>query len=139
MIATVLLYVSCHTDSAADPPEAGLSDAEIADFIERARMCVHAPGLDAVKPGACLSRAAVLECELPGGGKLTCLSSDPTGCPGAEWNLRPMNCRNLCNANEYGVSCPSLDPNGKTPPPEGCRLGGPMTRPGQSYCCPCRE
>jgi hypothetical protein len=88
--------------------------------------------------GACRNASRFfLSCQASGGGTESCLSNDPTRCPGD--TLDASGCRDQCQEDEYAIVCGSIGPssNGASPTPAGC--GPPFITPAgiAFYCCPC--
>ena len=90
----------------------------------------------------CRVAHALLSCEGSNGTSASCISNDPTQCPGP--NPQPgvsFTCTNQCNAGEYAATCGGVGPQSgpSAQPPTDCRNMG--VNPGgiSYYCCPCGD
>lgn len=85
--------------------------------------------------GSCRSDRRLLECKLPGGGGMTCLSESCAEDP----SFRPDRCEDLCEPDELAASCGGIGPNAGSNAPPNPACHDALATPGGVifYCCPC--
>jgi hypothetical protein len=117
-------------------------DAGVAKDATPPTACPTLEGLnstDAVQVGYSAKRM-LLECTGSGITE-TCVANDATSCPGSDPIVgNSAVCRNLCAANEYGLSYGGVGPLAPPPSialPAACKLGLPTPGGTAFYCCPC--
>lgn len=129
--------------------EAGGRDAggDLAVMLPACAWPVSLMSLDHVdlSDGGCQAARVDLWCSESNGGNESCLSNDPTQCPGTQ--SPGPNCQSICRGDEYAVGCigPGLGPWPQ--PPAACHAApdvvlnaGVSIPPGNGatlYCCPC--
>ena len=126
-----------------DCPLCGPADAGVAKDAAPPTACPTLESLnstDAPQIGYSAKRM-LLDCTGSGVTE-TCVADDATACPGSGPVVGDSAvCRNLCAANEYGLSYGAVGPLGppaSIPLPAGaCRLGLPTPGGIAFYCCPC--
>jgi hypothetical protein len=95
----------------------------------------------------CGAARAYVSCTAANGGGAACLSNDPTQCPGAAMAspgcssnggcASGFTCEDVCNPNEFGVSCGGIGPQGGPPVPSTCRALAPTPAGVIFACCRC--
>ena len=123
-------------------PLCGPADAGVAKDATPPTACPTLEGLnstDAAQIGYSAKRM-LLECTGSGITE-TCVANDATACPGSGSVVGDSAvCRNLCAANEYGLSYGGVGPLAPPPSialPAACKLGLPTPGGTAFYCCPC--
>jgi len=89
--------------------------------------------------GQCVAARLYLSCTNDAGDGESCLSNDPTQCPGIDPVVGPPfgGCVDLCHADEYAVGCGEVGPGSWPSPPASCRLLPPNPGGTTAACCPC--
>jgi hypothetical protein len=93
--------------------------------------------VEARVPGICRTGVTVVNCTSSNGDGETCISGDPTQCPGSNVlvGAGTWTCQNACHPDEYGTGWGALGVGGE--PPSGCRDLGPTPAGVGFACCPC--
>ena len=123
VLLSVLIAAACTSSNGSTPGD---------------QQCTWPAALNDAGPGACGVARALLYCSYPSGAGCSCLSDDPTTCPGCGPSTGAT-CTSKCAANEYATSCggpPSSNVTYQGLPASCHSVGG--TPGGNLYgCCPC--
>jgi hypothetical protein len=90
--------------------------------------------------GQCVAARLYLSCRGSNGGGESCLSNDPTQCPGPNpvVGVTFSDCQNQCKVGEYALACGGPGPGPWPQPTPECRSSGPQgPGGGVTVCCPC--
>jgi hypothetical protein len=99
--------------------------------------CKRAASVDSdAAAGECRSARALLQCHDSSALAQECLSDDLTMCPS---EIQLPDCRNLCSASEYAVSCGNVGPGPIASPPQGCHVMVVNPAGSAMFCCPCGD
>ena len=115
---------------------AGATEGDSPGGIATSSDCSLPP--DDQASGSCHARRVLARCTSADGSSI-CITDEGGRCEGTD---ESVSCENLCEPDEYALSCGSLGgraPGGATPaaPPDACRSVAPTPGGIVFYCCPC--